>query len=181
MGTFLLLATEATAEVAEAVEESGFGLNTNILETNLVNLVIIIFVLVYFGRNLVGKTLAERRNRIETEIRDSEQQRQAAAAKLADQQQRLAQAQSEAERIRAEGKQRAQSAREAILTQATVDIERLREAAVQETSTEQERILAELRQRIAALAIQRVEAQLETGLASSQQKQLIDRSINQLG
>ncbi|MEM1254426.1 MAG: F0F1 ATP synthase subunit B, partial [Cyanobacteria bacterium P01_H01_bin.21] len=32
-----------------ASEEGGFGLNFDILETNLINLVIIIGVLVYFG------------------------------------------------------------------------------------------------------------------------------------
>jgi len=55
MGTVLLLATEASGE-------GGFGLNFDILETNLINLVIIIAVLFYFGRGFVGKILTERRS-----------------------------------------------------------------------------------------------------------------------
>ena len=56
MGTVLLLATEASGE-------GGFGLNFDILETNLINLVIIIAVLFYFGVRIVGKILTERRSR----------------------------------------------------------------------------------------------------------------------
>jgi F-type H+-transporting ATPase subunit b len=40
---FVLLASEA-------VEHSGFGLNTDILETNVINLVIVIGLLIYAGR-----------------------------------------------------------------------------------------------------------------------------------
>ncbi|NJK69970.1 MAG: F0F1 ATP synthase subunit B, partial [Microcoleus sp. SU_5_3] len=42
MGTVLLLATEAS-------REGGFGLNFDILETNLINLSIVIGLLFYFG------------------------------------------------------------------------------------------------------------------------------------
>ena len=48
MGTFLLLMTEASAvggELALSKGESGFSLNTNILDTNLINLAIIITLL----------------------------------------------------------------------------------------------------------------------------------------
>jgi F-type H+-transporting ATPase subunit b len=62
MGTVLLLATEAS-------REGGFGFNFDILETNLINLVIIIAVLFYFGRGFVGKILTERRSGIEGDSR----------------------------------------------------------------------------------------------------------------
>lgn len=48
MGTFLWLAVEASA-VAEP-EARGLGFNFDILETNLINLIIIAVALVYFGR-----------------------------------------------------------------------------------------------------------------------------------
>jgi F-type H+-transporting ATPase subunit b len=65
MGTVLLLATEASGE-------GGFGLNFDILETNLINLVIIIAVLFYFGRGFVGKILTERRSAIQEAIQEAE-------------------------------------------------------------------------------------------------------------
>lgn len=177
MGTFSFLATEA----AQAVESSGFGLNFNILETNLINLAIVIGVLFYFGRQVLGNTLSDRRSKIEEEIRDAESRQKEAAAALADAQQKLAQAQAEAERIRAAAEESAKAAREAILTQATKDIERLKETAAKDLEADRDRAIAELRERVAAMAIQRVESQLRDHLDDSTQQHLIDRSIAILG
>jgi F-type H+-transporting ATPase subunit b len=184
MGTLILLAAETAsiaAEASEHAEESGFGLNFDVLGTNLINIVIIVGVLIYFGRDLVGKTLAERRSSIETAIQDAETRKKDAAAALADQQQKLAQAQVEATRIRAAAEETAKVARAEILSQAEQDIARLKAAAAQDLTSQQERIVNELRQQIAAMAVQQVESRLRSDLGNSAQQQLIDRSIAMLG
>jgi F-type H+-transporting ATPase subunit b len=173
MGTFFLLAAEA--------EHSGFGLNFDILETNLINLVIIIGVLVYFGKNSLGKLLSDRKAQIETAIKEAEQRKDKAAAALAEQQQKLAQAQTEAARIRAEAEERANAVRAAVMAQAEEDIQRMKAAAVQDLTTQQDRVLNELRQRIATLAMQRAEAHLKSQMNDDSQRQLIDRSIAMIG
>jgi F-type H+-transporting ATPase subunit b len=173
MGSFILLASETA--------EHGFGINFNILETNIINLAIIISVLVYFGRGFLGKALAERRERIEAEIQEAEQRRKEAAAALADQQQKLAQAQAEAARIRSEAEQRAKVAREEVLAQAREDVERMKAAAAQDLNSQQEKIVNELRQQIAAKAVQQVESQLRSGLSGEAQQHLINRSIATIG
>jgi F-type H+-transporting ATPase subunit b len=173
--------TELAAEASETAERSGFGFNTNLLDTNLINLVIIIAVLIYFGRGFLGKTLAERRSQIESAIQDAERRKKEAAAALADQQQKLAQAQTEAARIRAAAEESAKAAREAILVQAEQDIERLQATAAQDLNTQQERIINELRQRVAAMALQQVESRLRSDLNENAQQQLIDRSLAMLG
>jgi F-type H+-transporting ATPase subunit b len=173
MGNFIVLAAETA--------EHGFGISFNVLEANLINLAIVIGVLIYFGRGFLGKTLSERRANIEAEIRDAEQRKQQAAAALAGQQQKLAQAQTEAARIRSEAEVRAKAAREEVLAQAQEDVERLKASAVQDLNTQQEKIINEVRQRIAALAIQQAESQLRSGLSQETQQQLIDRSIATIG
>lgn len=180
MGTFFWLATEAAAS-AESAAEHGFGLNFDILETNVINLIIIAIVLVNFGSKFLGKILSERRSAIETAIQEAEKRKQDAAAALATQQQKLAQAKSEAERIRAQAEDNAKVAKQAILDQAARDVERLREAAAQDTNTEQDRVINELRQRVAALALQKVESDLGSRMNDSLQQQLIDRSLTMLG
>lgn len=172
--TVLLLATEAT-------HEGGFGLNTNILETNLINLAILVGVLVYFGRGFLGKILSERRSTIEEAIKEAEQRQKQAEAALAQQQQKLAQAQTEASRILAEAEQRAQSVRESILAKAATDVERMKANATQELDSERERVIAELRSQIATQAIERAEAQLRQQLDDTVQERLIDRSLTLLG
>lgn len=174
MGTVLLLATEAS-------REGGFGFNFDVLETNLINLVIIIAVLFYFGRGFLGKILTERRSSIEQAILEAEKRQKDAAAALAEQQQRLTQAQAEAERIRAAAEQTAVKAKEAILAQAAQDVERMKATAGQELEAEQERAIAQLRSAVVSLALERVESQLKTSLDDSAQNQLIDRSIALVG
>lgn len=184
MGNFLLLMAEASAldaEMASSGSEGGFGLNIDILGTNLINLVIIIGVLVYFGRKIVGKTLSDRQERIETAISSAERRSKEAAAALADQQQKLASAQSEAERIRKAAQESAGVARENILRAVASDVERLKETATQELNTERDRAIAQLRQRVVAMALQKVESELRTGVDNATQQQLIDRSIALLG
>ncbi|MEA5620933.1 F0F1 ATP synthase subunit B [Cronbergia sp. UHCC 0137] len=184
MGTFLLLMAEASTvagELAEGAGEGGFSLNTNILDANLINLAIIITVLFVFGRKVVGNTLQTRRENIETAIKSAEQRAKDAADKLKQAQTNLEQASAEAERIKKAAQDNAQAAKEAILAQAAVDIERMQEAGAADLSAELDRAIAQLRQKVVAQALQKVEAQLKSGIADDAQQVLIERSIAQLG
>ncbi len=181
MSTFSFLATAAAEVAAEGSSEGGFGLHFDLLETNLINLSILIGVVFYFGRKFLGNTLSERRSNIEEAIQDAQKRQKEAASALADAQQKLAQAQAEAERIRATAEENAQVARTAVLEAAAKDVERMKETAVQDLNSERERAIRELRQRVAAMAMERVESQLRGHLDDSAQQQLIDRSIALLG
>lgn len=174
MGTVVLLATEAS-------HKGGFGLNFDILETNLINLIIVIGLLIYFGRGFLGKILSERRSSIEEAIKEAEKRQKDAAAALAEQQQKLTQAQAEAERLRVAAQEAAKKARESILAQAAQDVERMKAEAGRELDTERERAIAQLRALVASMALERVENQLKTSLDEGAQNQLIDRSIALLG
>ncbi len=176
MEIFLRFAVGSSSILAEA-EGGGFGFNFDILQSNLINLSIVIAVLVYFGRGFLSKTLGDRRSAIETAIKEAEQRKQTAASALAEVQQKLAQAQQEAEKIRASAVEAAEKSRNDILAKAEVDIQRMRETAAQDVSTEQERIINELRQRIAAMAVQRAEGELPNRLNDDSQQKLVDRSI----
>jgi F-type H+-transporting ATPase subunit b len=160
-----------------AVEEGGVGLDFNILETNLINLIIIIGVLYYFGGKFLGKTLSTRQAEIKTAIAEAEQRKQAAAAALAEQQQKLAQAREEAKKILADAHTTAERARESILAQSKTDVERMRASAAQDLTSQEVRVMRELQQRIAALAIERSEAALPSQLNDDLQRRLVDSSI----
>lgn len=182
MGSFLWLVAEASTFAGEAeAEAGGFGLNFDILETNLINLAILIGVLVFFGRKVVGKTLSDRRERIETEIQSAEKSAKEAAAALAEQQQKLTSAQAEAERIRKSAQESAEQAKEKILATVAVDIQRLKETASQDLNSERERAIASLRSSVVALALEKVESQLQSGVDDATQQKLINNSIALLG
>jgi F-type H+-transporting ATPase subunit b len=164
-----------------ASEEGGFGLNFNILETNLINLVIIWGVLFYFGSKFLGNTLSSRRATIEEAILDAERRQREAAQALDDQNKQLAQAQSQAKDIVETAKQNAAKVRDEMLAEAKADIERMKEAAAQDVSFQQERVARELRQRIAELALAQAESELPSRLTPEIQTSLIDKSIALLG
>ncbi len=161
METVVLLATEAASE-------GEFGFNFDILDSNLINLAILIGVLIYFGRGFLGKILSERRANIEQAITDAEQRQKQAAETLAQQQQKLTQAQAE---------ERAKAVKAQIEAQAIEDVERMKAAASQEMDGERDRAIASLRAQAVAMALERSEARLKEQLDHSAQEQLIDRSL----
>jgi F-type H+-transporting ATPase subunit b len=169
--------------LAEAHSEGkgGFGLNPDIFEANLINLSILLGLIFYYGRKVVGDILSERRSKIAQQVEEVEEQLKQSAQSLQEQQQKLEQAQVTAEKIRQDAQVSAEKAKQAILAQGVAEIERLRAVASQDMNSEQDRAIAELRQRTAALAIERVESQLKGILDDSAQQKLIDRSIAKLG
>ncbi len=171
--------TEAVGLLAS--ETKGFGLNFDILETNLINLVIIIGVLFYFGRGFLGDKLKDRREAIEKAITDAEARQKKASAGLAEQQQKLQMAKKEAERIKAEAQKNAESAREAVMAQSAKDIERLKASAAQDLSSQQEKVMQDLRKRVSAMALDKVRSRLPEALNDGVQTKLVDQSISQLG
>ena len=171
--------TEALGLLAS--ETKGFGLNFDILETNLINLVIIIGVLFYFGRGFLGDKLKERREAIEKAITDAESRQKQAASSLAEQQQKLQMAKKEAERIRKEAQTNAENARQAVLAQSEKDIERLKASAAQDLTSQQEKVMQELRKRVAQMAMEKVRSRLPEKLNEGTQAKLVDQSIAQLG
>lgn len=169
MGTFYYLANE------------GFGLNLNILDTNLINIAILVGLLLFYGSKFLNQLLTERRGKIEAEIKNAEQRAQSAAADLAEAQQKLAQAQAEAEQIRQNALSRAQTVKESIQAQGKAEVERLQATASQELNTETEKVIAQIKEQIVAQALVKAEEQLKGSLNESTQGELIERSVAQLG
>ena len=170
--------TEALGLLAS--ETKGFGLNFDILETNLINLIIIIGVLFYFGRGFLGSKLKERREVIEKAITEAEARQKKAASSLAEQQQKLQMAKKEAEKIKADAKTNAEAARQAVLDQSAKDVERLKTSAAQDLTSQQEKVMQELRRRVSEMAMEKVRSRLPEVLNEGKQSQLIDQSIAQL-
>ncbi len=166
---------------AHSEAEGGFGLNLDILDTNLFNLTILLGILIYYGRGFFSNLMKERNSKIAEQIQEAEKKQQSAAAALQEQQQKLAKAEQTAEKIRQDALANAEKTKQAILAQGEKEVERLRATAVADLNSEQAKVIAELRQRVAALAIERVETRLPQMLNDEAQNQLIESSIARLG
>jgi F-type H+-transporting ATPase subunit b len=184
MDIVLQLATGATilgeAMAAEA-EGKGFGLNFDILESNVINLAIVIGIVVYFLKGALTKTLSERSVAIEKALTEAERKKAETAKALATEQEKLKSAQAEAAKIVQQAQTDAAKARETILAKGKADVAAMKAAAAADMGAEEAKVMAQLRQRIADLAMQKAAQTLPGQMDQGKQQRLIDRSISMLG
>jgi len=166
---------EALGEAAEATE--GF----NFLESNFINIALLVVLLVYLGRTVVAKVLADRRTAIAQDIQAAETKRDQARQALAEQQKKLAAAEVQAAEIIAQAEATAAKVKADILSEVDAEIERLRAGADRDMVSQSDRVLQELRQRLIIQVLEQVESDLPAQLTPERQQQLIERSLVSLG
>ncbi|MBM5796635.1 MAG: F0F1 ATP synthase subunit B [Cyanobacteria bacterium K_Offshore_0m_m2_072] len=159
----------------------GFGINLNLLDTNLINLIIVIGVLIWFLRGFLGGILDRRREAILAELDDAEARLTQASRALTQAQSDLAAAQQKAEQIRADGKARAAAIRVESEQRTIEEMARLKLEAVSDLNAEEARVSELLRREAARQAIDKALATLPGKLDESSQSRLLDQSIANLG
>jgi len=160
--------------------EGGFGINLNPLETNLINLVIVIGVLGWFLKGFLGGILERRRQAILQDLDDAESRLKTATADLSKAQADLAAAQQKAEKIRADGKARAEAIRLDGEKRTITAMAALKQDALSELTAEGARLTEQLRREAALAAIDKVMADLPGRLDATSQARFIDASISNL-
>lgn len=159
----------------------GFGINLNLLETNLINLIIVIGVLIWFLRGFLGGILSRRREAILAELDDAESRLRSATAALTQAQSELAAAQQKAEQIRADGRVRAAAIRAESEKRTIEEMARVKQEAVADLNAEASRVSELLRREAAKQAINKALAALPAKLDDAAQARLLDQSIANLG
>ena len=160
--------------------EGGFGLNLNLFETNLINLVIVIGVLYWFLKGFLGGILERRRQAILKDLEDSEGRLLQATTDLARAQEDLAAAQQKAEKIRADGKARAEAIRKDGEMRTINAMAAVKQDALADLNAEGARLTEQLRREAALAAIDKAMTELPGRLDAAGQSRLIDASISNL-
>ena len=155
-------------------------LNLNPLETNLVNLVIVIRLLFWFLRGFLGGILERRRAAILQDLQDAESRLKTATENLSQAQSELAAAQQKAEKIRADGQARAAGIRAEGEKRTISAMAAVKAGADADAEADAARIKDSLRREAALAAIDNVLAQLPGRLDASAQAKLIDSTIKNL-
>jgi F-type H+-transporting ATPase subunit b len=83
-------------------EHEGIGLNTDILETGLLNIIALVGILVYAGRDFLGSLLEERKSTIVKGVQDAEDRLNEAQKRLVEAEKQLNQANIVISEIKAE-------------------------------------------------------------------------------
>lgn len=159
---------------------NGFGLNTNILETNLVNLAVVIGVLVYFGKGVLLETLGDRRNTIVKQIEDAKTLVEEVKANLAKAEKELEAAREKVVQIHSDA-----DLTIALKTSELQESMRDRQKRVQDASLsvitfENNKVLTAMRQRLFRIAMTQVKESLSKRITAELHTQIIDHQLGVL-
>lgn len=161
-------------------QEGSFGLNLDIFEANLINLIILVGGIFKLGSTALSESLVERQQKVVGAIQESEERLEQAVAKLEESEKQLAQAQLVIAALKEDALTTAKQVKSGILTDGKAEIERLTVSAKSQISTIESRIRKEISDYVVTLALQRVTLQLEGKLTSNVQGQIIDQNISKL-
>ena len=156
------------------------SLNTDIFETNLINLVLLGGGLFYLLSGALSESLSERQQKILGAIQESEERLSEATTRLTESEKQLTQSQVVIDTIQKDANVTANQVKSSILTDGKSEIERLTSTAKAQINTIEARVRKQISDYVATLALQRITMQLEGKLNSNLQQQIIDRNISKL-
>jgi len=179
IGNFLLISFIGEAETSASIK--GFGFNSNILEANVINIIILASGVFYLGRSFLTSALEVRQQKITEAIQEAEERLQQASSRLAESEKQMNQAKIVIEQIKKEAEATARKVKETILAQGKLDIERLTNSGKSSIEKAEVQIKKQIQQHITNLALKRVTSQLQDFMTPTVQSKLIDANISQLG
>jgi F-type H+-transporting ATPase subunit b len=142
----------------------GFGINTNIFETNLLNLAVVVGVVVTVVGDRVRSLLEQRRQNVIAILKDVDVKAKAREQQLLDARNALKTAQNYAQEIRIQALLTAESERSIILNQLKRELKRIQERGDQVVQIEYRRTVQDITRRITQLALSTTEKALRSAL-----------------
>ena len=122
------------------VSDLSISLNTDIFETNVINITILLGGIIYLGSGALSTSLSERQQKILGAIQESEERLQQGVTRLAESEKQLAQAQIVIDSIKKDAETTARQVKSNILTEGKMEIERLTTTAKSQISTVESRV-----------------------------------------
>ena len=150
------------------------------LIAQIINFLILVFVLKRFAYKPLMKALADRQARIAESIEKADSERAAAEQLRLEYQQQLAQARNQAQAIVEKATKLAEQAKEEIMQEARAEHARLLKEAREEIAREQQKALVELRSEVVSLSIAAATKIIGHNIDVAANSQMVTAFINQL-
>lgn len=163
-----------------------FGFNFDIIETNIINLAVVIAVVLYLGGDVLTSLLKDRKQKILSTIQSAEERYLEAQQKLEQAKQKVELAKTKAIEIRQQGNLTAAQATKTLFERTEEEIRRLEETSISGPQStlriEEGKAFQQVREQVVKLSIERAFSLLRTKTESpSSQKRIIDFHIGLLG
>nr|QXJ80166.1 ATP synthase CF0 B subunit [Arisaema nepenthoides] len=173
--------TDSFVSLGHWPSAGGFGFNTDILATNPINLSVVLGVLIYFGKGVLNDLLDNRKQRILSTIRNSEELRKGAIEQLEKARTRLRKVETEANEYRVNGYSEIEREKENLINATCENLERLENYKNETLLFEQQRAINQVRQRVFQQALQGALGTLNSCLNSELHFRTISANIGILG
>jgi F-type H+-transporting ATPase subunit b len=168
-------------QIFTLLANEGFSLNTDILETGLINNLALLAILIYTGRDFLGSLLEERRTTIIKGVQDAEDRLNEAQKRLAEAQKQLNQANIVISAIKNETVTTKKLLLESEAFQAKKDLTIRFERALAAFRSKERQIFIEIKQQIISLVLQRTVSRVqETFKSKERATALITETISKL-
>jgi len=168
-------------QIFTLLANEGISLNTDILETGLINILALLGILIYTGRDFLGSLLEERRTTIVKEVQDAEDRLNEAQKRLIEVKKQLDQANIVVNEIKNETITTKKSLLEADAFQAKKDLAVRFDRALATFRSKERQIFVEIKQQIISLVLQRtVNRVQETFKSKERSSALINETIDKL-
>nr|UGK71440.1 ATP synthase CF0 subunit I [Globba lancangensis] len=154
-----------------------FGFNTDILATNPINLSVVLGVLIYFGKGVLNDLLDNRKQRILSTIRNSEELRKGAIEQLERARTRLRKVEMEADEYRMNGYSEIEREKVNLINATSDSLEQLENYKNETLHFEQEKAINQVRQRVFQQALQGALGTLNSCLNSELHFRMIRANI----
>nr|YP_010550362.1 CF0 subunit I [Styrophyton caudatum]YP_010550363.1 CF0 subunit I [Styrophyton caudatum]YP_010551230.1 CF0 subunit I [Allomorphia arborescens]YP_010551231.1 CF0 subunit I [Allomorphia arborescens]YP_010551610.1 CF0 subunit I [Allomorphia inaequata]YP_010551611.1 CF0 subunit I [Allomorphia inaequata]UTM94897.1 CF0 subunit I [Allomorphia sp. 828]UTM92507.1 CF0 subunit I [Styrophyton caudatum]UTM92508.1 CF0 subunit I [Styrophyton caudatum]UTM93565.1 CF0 subunit I [Allomorphia arborescens]U len=158
-----------------------FGFNTDILATNPINLSVVFGVLIFFGKGVLSDLLDNRKQKILSTIRNSEELRGGAIEQLEKARARLQKVEMEAEQFRVNGYSGIEQERLNLINSTSKTLEQLENYKNETVLFEQQRAINEVRQRVFQQALQGALGALNSCLNNELHLRTINTNIGLFG
>nr|YP_010158749.1 ATP synthase CF0 B subunit [Helicia nilagirica]QRG31015.1 ATP synthase CF0 B subunit [Helicia nilagirica] len=162
-----------------------FGFNTDILATNPINLSVVLGVLIFFGKGVCASCLSylldNRKQRILSTIRNSEELREGAIERLEKARARLRKVEMEADEFRVNGYSEIEREKLNLINSTYKNLERLENYKNETIQFEQQRAINQVRQRVFQQALQGALGTLNSCLNNELHLRTISANIGMFG
>nr|QVX30413.1 ATP synthase CF0 subunit I [Bowdichia virgilioides] len=158
-----------------------FGVNTDILATNPINLSVVLGVLVFFGKGVLSDLLDNRKQRILKTIRNSEELREGAIEQLEKARARLRKVEREADRFRVNGYSEIEREKFNLINSIYTTLEQFENYKNETIRFEQQRAINQVRQRVFQQALQGALGTLNSCLNNELHLRTISANIGMFG
>nr|YP_009469440.1 ATP synthase CF0 B subunit [Anemoclema glaucifolium]AVD96707.1 ATP synthase CF0 B subunit [Anemoclema glaucifolium]AXP20404.1 AtpF [Anemoclema glaucifolium]QBK48073.1 ATP synthase CF0 subunit I [Anemoclema glaucifolium] len=173
--------TDSFVSLGHWPSAGSFGFNTDILATNPINLSVVLGVLIFFGKGVLSDLLDNRKQRILSTIRNSEELRGGSIERLEKAKARLRKVKIEADEFRVNGYSEIEREKLNLINSTYQNLERLENYKNETIQFEQQRAINQVRQRVFQQALQGALGTLNSCLNNELHLRTIGANIRMFG